>query len=110
MAKLIPSNLDLTFQALAHQTRRDILVRLISEPGTSAGALAQQFDVAQPTVSRHLSQLERAGLVSRHVDGRTHLFFAQSDALSSVASWLNDHRAFWSGSLNRLGLFLDESS
>ncbi len=87
-----------------------MLVRLITEHGVSAGAFAKQFDAAQPTVSRHLAQLERAGLVTRRVEGRSHIFFANAEALSKADSWLADHRAFWLGSLQRMGRFLDEDS
>ncbi|MCG3268617.1 helix-turn-helix transcriptional regulator [Yoonia sp. I 8.24] len=100
--------LDRVFQALAHPTRRKMLAQLMSEPGTSAGTLAARFDAAQPTLSRHLLQLERAGLVTRQVKGRSHLFCANAEALSLADAWLTDHRAFWTGSLQRLGRFLDE--
>ncbi len=102
------NTLDRTFQALAHQTRRQILERLIDEPGVSAGSFASQFDVAQPTVSRHLQQLERAGLVTRQVVGRSHVFFANAQALSTADAWLADHRAFWTASIDRLGQYLEE--
>ncbi len=100
--------LNRVFQALAHQTRRQMLARLMVEPGVSAGSFAEQFDAAQPTVSRHLAQLERAGLVNRRIEGRSHSFFANADELSKADAWLADHRMFWSGSLKRLGRFLDE--
>ncbi len=101
-------SLNRIFQALSHETRRQMLARLMIEPGVSAGAFAEQFDAAQPTVSRHLAQLERAGLVTRRVEGRSHSFFANAEELSKADSWLSDHRMFWSGSLKRLGEFLDE--
>ena len=101
-------DLNLMYQALAHETRREILARLIAEPGVNAGTFVAQFDVAQPTISRHLLQLERAGLVSRQVHGRSHVFFANPDALNASDSWLSQHRDFWSGSLQRLGRFLDK--
>ena len=104
----IESDLNLMYQALAHETRRDMLVRLIAEPGVSAGAFVDQFDAAQPTISRHLSQLEKAGLIARKVQGRSHVFFAVPEALNTVDSWLAQHRTFWAGSLVRLGRFLDD--
>lgn len=109
MTKYNENALDRTFQALAHQTRREMLTRLMVEPNVSAGQFADQFDVAQPTVSRHLAQLERAGLVRRKVEGRSHLFFANTQEISAADAWLSTHRAFWDGSLQRLGQFLDEA-
>lgn len=101
-------SLNLIFQALSHQTRRQMLTRLMIEPGVTAGSFAAQFDSAQPTVSRHLASLERAGLVTRRVEGRLHSFFANADEISKADAWLADHRMFWAGSLKRLGDFLDE--
>lgn len=109
MAIQSQTHLDQAFAALSHQTRRDILTRLMAEPGISAGQFSDQFDAAQPTISRHLSQLERAGLIRREVRGRTHVFFAEAAALSATDAWMAAHRAYWQGSLKRLGAYLDET-
>jgi len=53
---------DAAFRALADPTRRDILRLLRSGPLTS-GEIAQHFDAAWPTVSRHLAVLRDAQLV-----------------------------------------------
>ncbi len=54
--------MDAAFRALADPTRRDILRLLRSGPLTS-GEIAQHFDAAWPTVSRHLAVLRDAQLV-----------------------------------------------
>ena len=54
--------MDAAFRALADPTRRDILRLLKSGPLTS-GEIAQHFDAAWPTVSRHLAVLRDAQLV-----------------------------------------------
>lgn len=51
------------FQALAHPCRREI-IRLLKWGNRSAGEIAAQFDLAQPTVSRHLEILKNAGIIT----------------------------------------------
>ena len=68
--------MDLTFQALAHETRRDILDRLVAEPGLSVGKLAVGFDVSRIAIMNHLKVLEAAGLVISEKSGRSrNLYF-----------------------------------
>jgi ArsR family transcriptional regulator len=54
--------MDREFRALADPTRRDIL-RLLRDGPRTSGEIAQHFDVAWPTVSRHLAVLREARLV-----------------------------------------------
>jgi len=63
--------LGATFAALADPTRRAILARLESGHATVT-ELAEPFDVSLPAISRHLRVLERAGLLVRNREGRTH--------------------------------------
>ena len=51
------------FQALSHPCRREI-IRLLKWKNLSAGQIAGHFDIAQPTVSRHLDVLKNAGIVT----------------------------------------------
>jgi ArsR family transcriptional regulator, arsenate/arsenite/antimonite-responsive transcriptional repressor len=53
---------DAAFRALADPTRRDIL-RLLRGGSLTSGEIAQHFDAAWPTVSRHLAVLRDAQLV-----------------------------------------------
>ena len=54
--------LDTIFHSLADPTRRDIL-RLLRDGPRTSGEIAQHFDAAWPTVSRHLAVLREAQLV-----------------------------------------------
>ena len=54
--------MDSAFRALADPTRRDIL-RLLRDGPRTSGEIAQHFDVAWPTISRHLAVLREARLV-----------------------------------------------
>jgi DNA-binding transcriptional ArsR family regulator len=102
------AKLDRTFQALADGTRRSMIRALARGEVRSAGELGRQFSSAQPTISRHLKVLERAGLVERAVEGRVHRFRLRREPLSEAQGWLARHQAFWTGALDRLDQLLSE--
>ena len=55
------------FAALAHPTRRQILQDL-KDGELAAGEIASRFSASGPTISRHLSVLRQAGLISERRD------------------------------------------
>ena len=75
---------------MADPTRRRILDLLRERPQTS-GELAAQFDVAWPTISRHLAVLREAGLVTVERQGATMLYELNmtvlDDLLKTVFGW-----------------------
>jgi DNA-binding transcriptional ArsR family regulator len=74
----------------------------------SAGELGQQFRSAQPTISRHLKVLERAGLVERTIEGRIHRFRLRQQALREAGGWIARHQALWTGAVDQLEKLLTE--
>jgi DNA-binding transcriptional ArsR family regulator len=72
--------LDLVFEALASGPRRQILAYL-SEVELSTSDLASRFDMSAPAISRHLSVLENAGLVTRARQGQFVLYKLNRDSL-----------------------------
>ena len=61
------------FDALAHPVRRDIL-KLLRDGPLSAGQLAEQFNLAKPTLSGHFTVLKNAGLITAERRGTTILY------------------------------------
>ena len=57
------------FEAISNTTRRRILAYL-SQTDLSAGEIAERFDIAKPTISRHLSVLENAELITSRREGQ----------------------------------------
>lgn len=98
--------LDRTFHALGDGTRRQIIAILAKNGACSANELRAPFDVAQPTISKHLKVLEKAGLISREIDGRTHRFRLETKPMNEAEDWIERHKAFWEGSLKRLDGYL----
>ena len=56
------------YKALADPTRRKIL-QLLRERDMNAGELAEHFDFAKPTLSRHFSVLQEADLIQGTREG-----------------------------------------
>jgi len=104
------TTLDLIFHALSDKTRRKMLATISHQKSCTAGELANLFETAQPTISKHLKVLDKAGLVMRKIKGRHHYFELEPDALIEADEWINRHLEFWGSSLDRLDEFLNESN
>jgi DNA-binding transcriptional ArsR family regulator len=98
--------LTLTFTALADPTRRRILARLQSGEAT-VSEIAEPFSISLQAVSKHLKVLERAGLIARGKDRQLRPSRIQGAAFKEAAAFLEDYRAFWDESFDRLGEHLD---
>ncbi|WP_420114748.1 ArsR/SmtB family transcription factor [Pseudactinotalea sp.] len=96
-----------TFEALAHEVRRDILERLRSGPSTVNG-LAESLSASQPLISKHLRVLRDAGFVTVSVDAQKRWYRLRPEAFTEVAAWLEPYRWMWDGRLDLLGDQLDE--
>jgi DNA-binding transcriptional ArsR family regulator len=104
-----PAALDRTFHALSDASRRAMIDRLHAGP-LSVSDLAAPFDMAMPSVMKHLSVLEEAGLVQSAKHGRVRTYLVTPDALTPVERWVASRRAMWNRNLDRLGKFLDETT
>ena len=99
--------LSRTLAAIADPTRRAILARLGRGPATVT-ELAQPFDLALPTISKHLKVLERAGLIERGRSAQTRPCRLSAEPLREAAQWVEQYRAHWEARLDRLADYLDE--
>jgi DNA-binding transcriptional ArsR family regulator len=102
MVNLSETQLTRTFAALADPTRRALMSRLRAEPALSVSALAQPFPISLPAVMKHLDHLAEAGLVSRSKQGRVVSYTLTPAPLEAAMTWVEHHREFWTGSLDRL--------
>lgn len=74
------AQLDRIFEALASGPRRQILAYL-TEAELSTSELAERFSMSAPAISRHLSVLENAGLVTSERRGQFVLYKLNADSL-----------------------------
>jgi ArsR family transcriptional regulator, arsenate/arsenite/antimonite-responsive transcriptional repressor len=68
------------FYALGSLPRRQIIA-FLSQTALSTADLAERFRMSRPAVSRHLSVLQRAGLISGKRQGQRVLYRLRRDAL-----------------------------
>ena len=104
MAKHDP-DLSLLFHALADPTRRSMLTRLAEGPA-GVSDLAGPTGLRLPTVMRHLSVLEEAGLIASSKDGRVRTCAIVPEALTPARTWLDEQQAIWEARLDRLDAFV----
>ncbi len=76
-------NEENVFKALASPVRREILFHL-RQGELSAGDIAGRFEIAAPTISRHLGVLKSAELVSERRDSNRILYSAAQDAIAAT--------------------------
>jgi DNA-binding transcriptional ArsR family regulator len=93
--------LDQAFSALSDPTRRAILARLAQGEAT-VGELAAPFRLSQPTVSKHLNVLERAGLIEQKRDAQRRPRRLRPEAIKAIAEWAEPFRALWERRLDNL--------
>lgn len=90
------------FSALADPSRLAIVERLIRDGEKTAGELAEPFAISAPAISRHLSVLERAGVIERRVERQWRRFRVRQEAIDTLDDWLSRQRRFWQASFERL--------
>ncbi len=89
------------FQAIADPTRRAILVLLAAQTMT-AGAIAEKFDVARPTISKHMQVLNECELITANQKGREIYYEIKVDKMKEIEKWLAQFRAIWKNRYNQL--------
>ena len=93
------------FGALADPTRRAVLERL-GEGEASIGELAQPFDMALPSLMKHVRVLEAVGLVASQKSGRVRTCRLKPAAMADAEIWLAEQRAVWEARLDRLEAYV----
>ncbi|MEO8756308.1 MAG: metalloregulator ArsR/SmtB family transcription factor [Devosia sp.] len=91
---------DAALEALGNAERRR-LVQALADGPRSVGELAAAFPISRPAVSRHLAQLERAGLVTHSAEGTRNVYALDAAGLTETAAWLT---SFWDEAAARLKL------
>jgi DNA-binding transcriptional ArsR family regulator len=100
------AGLDRTFGALSDPTRRLILGTLATGEQTIA-ALAAPLPMSLVAVSKHISVLERAGLLVRARSGRAQVCTLVVGPMADAAGWLGSYRQFWQDRLGSLERYLE---
>jgi DNA-binding transcriptional ArsR family regulator len=104
---MVIDQLSTTFAALADPTRRAILGRLASGVA-SVSDLAAPHDMSLPAISKHLTVLERSGLIVRGREAQWRPCRLKAGPLKEAVNWLEHYRRHWEQSFDRLDDYLKE--
>jgi DNA-binding transcriptional ArsR family regulator len=97
--------LNSAFHALGDPTRRAILSRLVDGEAT-VSELMEPFRLTQPTISKHLKVLERAGLIEGGRDAQRRPRRLAPHAMQDIASWIEPFRQQWDSRFRNLDAHL----
>jgi DNA-binding transcriptional ArsR family regulator len=95
------------FQAIADPTRRAIL-GLLAIHSLTLNAIAENFEISRPAVSKHVKVLEECGLIEINQKGRERFCEARLDKLNEVSAWIDQYRKYWESKLDALELYLEK--
>ncbi|KAB1144683.1 winged helix-turn-helix transcriptional regulator [Streptomyces luteolifulvus] len=98
-------SLDRLFHALADTTRRDILRRCV-QGELSVSRLAEAYPMSFAAVQKHVTVLERAGLVTKQRRGREQLVLTEPEAVARARQALDELEALWRGRVERMSHLL----
>ena len=98
--------MESAFGIIAEPNRRAILSLLASSERT-VRELEHQLRMTQPSVSKHLSVLRRAGFVEARVDAQRRVYRIKPEPLMEVDAWLEPFRRYWSTQVDALERHLD---
>ena len=101
------SALDRVFAALTDPTRRAILSMLL-EDDMAVTDVAEPFDVSLAAISKHLTVLTQAGLISQEKRGRVKWCKLEPDALRDASIWMQSFGQFEAVNLDAFEAFLEK--
>ena len=98
------------FAALADPTRAQIIGWLDGGKTGTATRFAARLPISRQAVSRHLNELENAGLIVGTKHGSEVRFALQPGAFTETAEWLQERADRWEQSLQRLADHLGDDA
>jgi DNA-binding transcriptional ArsR family regulator len=93
------------FQAIADPNRRAIL-GLLAKQELNLNAVAENFDISRPAISKHIKILSECGLIIIKQQGRERYCVARLDKLKEVSGWVAQYKNFWEQKLGDLDNYL----
>jgi DNA-binding transcriptional ArsR family regulator len=106
---MVESNisLDRVFNALADVTRRDILKR-VSRAEHTISELAEPYAMSLAAIAKHISVLEKAGLITKRRSGKEKVIQIQAKTIKVAAVHLGEYEKIWSARFDALEKLLED--
>jgi DNA-binding transcriptional ArsR family regulator len=97
------------FQVIADPSRRQMM-KLLSNNSMTINALAENFDISRPAVSKHLKILFNAGFISIKDIGRERYCTLKQDGFNELQDFIDYFDKFWISKLKKLENILNNKS
>jgi len=101
-------NVDI-FGAIADPNRRKILM-LLSAGALTISALANEFDVSRPAISKHIKVLQENKLVVINDVGRERYCELEPEGFKEIYDWIMFYESFWNEKINELEKMLNKKT
>jgi DNA-binding transcriptional ArsR family regulator len=97
------------FQVIADPSRRQMM-QLLSKDNMTISALAENFDMSRPAVSKHIKIMYNAGFISITDIGRERYCTLKQDGFNELQDFINYFDKFWTSKLKKLATILNNRS
>src|SRR5580692_10070960 len=94
------------FQVIADPSRRQMM-HLLSKDNMTINALAENFDMSRPAVSKHIKIMYNAGFISITDIGRERYCTLKQEGFNELQDFIDYFDKFWSTKLKKLQTLLD---
>jgi len=95
------------FQAIADPSRRQMLM-MLSKERLTINALAGNFDMSRPAVSKHIKVLHSTGFVSIEDIGRERYCTLNEEGFNQLQNWIHYFDRFWNKKLKKLEVLMNQ--
>lgn len=97
------------FQVIADPSRRYML-QLLTKESMTINALAENFNISRPAVSKHIKVLYGGGFISIKEIGRERHCVLKQDGFKELQEWINFFEKFWPAKLKKLETLLNNKT
>ena len=97
------------FQVIADPSRRQMM-QLLSKDSMTINALAENFDISRPAVSKHIKIMCKAGFISITDIGRERYCTLKQDGFNELQDFISYFDKFWLGKLKKLETLLNSKA
>lgn len=97
------------FQVIADPSRRKMM-QLLSRDSMTINALAENFDMSRPAVSKHIKIMHSAGFISITDIGRERYCTLRQDGFHELQDFIDYFDKFWLGKLKKLETLINNKA
>ncbi len=101
------NQMNVIFRALADPTRRNILERL-TDGDMTVSEIAKSYDFSLPTISKHITVLEKSQLIRKNKMGREYRVYFEPKTMKTISDYVSFYKKFWTTQIDHLEKFLSK--